>query len=231
MGLPTNHYLLAACRSAYRDTIVAAAFPENWHLVSNRDELAQALTAVEPRYIFFLHWSWIVPAELLDHWECVCFHMTDVPFGRGGSPLQNLISRGHRGTKLSALRMTDEIDAGPVYLKEELSLEGGTAEEIYLRACRLSLAMARRIADREPTPLPQNGEPTIFPRRKAAESEIGELPDLLSLHDFIRMLDAEGYPKAFVSHRGFRLEFSRSALYHDRLVADVTITREEREER
>ncbi len=25
--------------------------------------------------------------------ECVCFHMTDVPYGRGGSPLQNLIIR------------------------------------------------------------------------------------------------------------------------------------------
>jgi hypothetical protein len=62
--------------------------------------------------------------------------MTDVPFGRGGSPLQNLIVRGRRETKLTALRMSREFDAGPVYMKEPLSLEGG-AEEIYLGSADL----------------------------------------------------------------------------------------------
>ncbi len=47
------------------------------------------------------------------------------------------------------------------------------------------------------------------------------------MHDFIRMLDAEGYPRAFLQHSGFRFEFSRSALYDGRVVADVTITRVE----
>ncbi len=37
-------------------------------------------------------------------------HMTDVPYGRGGSPLQNLIARGHTSTKLTAMRMTAEVD-------------------------------------------------------------------------------------------------------------------------
>jgi len=55
--------------------------------------------------------------------------MTYMPYGRGGSPLQNLIVRGYRHTKLTALRMVEEFDAGPVYLKEDLCLEGN-AEEI-----------------------------------------------------------------------------------------------------
>ncbi|MEZ5300570.1 MAG: hypothetical protein R3F11_07915 [Verrucomicrobiales bacterium] len=42
----------------------------------------------DPRMIFFLHWSHKVPAELLDRYECVCFHMTDVLMGAAGSPLQ-----------------------------------------------------------------------------------------------------------------------------------------------
>jgi methionyl-tRNA formyltransferase len=44
------------------------------------------------------------------------------------------------------------------------------------------------------------------------------------LHDFIRMLDADGYPHAFLEYGKFRLEFSRSALYEGRVVADVRIT-------
>jgi len=149
--------------------------------------------------------------------------MTDVPYGRGGSPLQNLIMRGHQQTKLTALRMTQEFDAGPVYLKEDLCL-GGNAEDIYIRATTLAAKMIEKIIAEEPTPIPQTGEVTIFKRRTPAESQVPELSSLSNLHDFIRMLDAEGYPKAFIEHQGFRYEFSRSALYDGRIVADVTIT-------
>lgn len=104
-----------------------------------------------PKYIFFLHWSWKVPLEIINNYECVCFHMTDVPYGRGGSPLQNLVVRGHRRTKLTALRMTEDFDAGPVYLKKDLTL-GGNAEEIYIRACYLSAEMIHRIVLEHPKP-------------------------------------------------------------------------------
>lgn len=195
-----------------------------WYFIKSVEQLnLQTIQSIDPRYIFFLHWSWKVPEEIISNYECVCFHMTDVPYGRGGSPLQNLIIRGHQQTKLTALRMTQEFDAGPVYLKEDLSL-GGNAEEIYIRATTLAAKMIEKIIAEEPTPIPQTGEVTIFKRRKPAESQIPELSSLSNLHDFIRMLDAEGYPKAFIEHQGFRYEFSRSALYDGRIVADVTIT-------
>jgi methionyl-tRNA formyltransferase len=54
-----------------------------------------------------------------------------LPYGRGGSPLQNLIDLGHKDTFVSALKMTEELDAGAIYLKKPLSLEG-LAEEIYM---------------------------------------------------------------------------------------------------
>ena len=59
--------------------------------------------------------------------------MSDLPYGRGGSPLQNLIIREHRKTMISAIQCVKEIDAGPVYLKKPLSLEG-SAEEIFICA-------------------------------------------------------------------------------------------------
>src|SRR5207237_9233696 len=105
---------------------------------------ASSVSRIDPRYIFALHWSWRVPAEIINNVECVCFHMTDVPYGRGGSPLQNLIARGHRDTKLTALRMTEQFDAGSVYLEETLSL-AGTSGEIYIRATRLAGSMMKRI--------------------------------------------------------------------------------------
>ncbi len=224
----SQRYLVAGCKSWHRRVFdeVLSRLAGDWHYVGDREELSLAyIREVRPRYVFFLHWSWKVPVEILEEVECVCFHMTDVPYGRGGSPLQNLIIRGHRETRLTALRMTSELDAGPVYLKRSLSLEGG-AEEIYLRASALSADMIQQIARDEMHPSPQTGVAVNFKRRKPEESQIAKLDSLEQLHDFIRMLDAKGYPRAFLSHDGYRFEFSRSALYDGRIVADVLITHE-----
>jgi len=228
---PHKRYLVAGCKSWHRRAFdeVLSKLAGEWHYVGSREQLSvEDVRRLHPRYAFFLHWSWKVPSEIVDEVECVCFHMTDVPYGRGGSPLQNLIVHGHRDTKLTALRMTPELDAGPVYVKRNLSLEGG-AEEIYLRACALSADIIKQIVQDEMEPLPQTGEPVNFRRRKPEESQIADIDSLEHLHDFIRMLDAEGYPRAFMSHAGYRFEFSRSALYDGRIVADVQITREPKE--
>ncbi len=203
---------------------VISQYPGQWHFFEFGEQLTlDRVQELKPHYIFFLHWSLRVPDELINSYECVCFHMTDVPYGRGGSPLQNLILRGHQHTQLTALRMTSDFDAGPVYLKEDLCL-AGNAEEIYIRTTYLSAQMIKRIIKEQPNPVPQTGEVVIFKRRKPHESEIPPIASLPGLHDFIRMLDAEGYPQAFIEHQGFRYEFSRAALYDGRIVADVTIT-------
>lgn len=170
-----------------------------------------ALDTLAPRYIFFLHWIWKVPAEITSRVECVCFHMTDVPYGRGGSPLQNLILAGHDATKLTALRMTDEIDAGPVYLKDDLSLEG-PAQEIYERAMGVAARLIERIVTDAPTPQPQVGTPTFFRRRRPDESAMPPLESPARVYDFIRMLDADGYPHAYLEHQGMRYEFDDASL-------------------
>jgi methionyl-tRNA formyltransferase len=222
-----KNYLVLGCKPWNRRLFEESlrVLPGRWAYVDTTNALTgDFVRKLSPRYIFFLHWSWKVPEQIVKRFECVCFHMTDVPFGRGGSPLQNLIARGHRETKLTALRMTAEFDAGPVYLKEPLSLEGG-AEEIYIRAGQLSAKMIESIVREEMTPVAQEGKPVNFKRRRPAESEIANPESLEALYDFIRMLDADGYPRAFFHHSGMRYELSRPALYDGRIVADVKITR------
>lgn len=220
-------YLVAARRRWHRQVFeeVVSRWPERWVLVTERRELTRALVdELRPRYVFFPHWSWIVPDEILSASECVCFHETDVPYGRGGSPIQNLIARGHRETVVTALRMTPEVDAGPVYDRRPLSLEG-LGEEIYLRAAYLAADMMRRIADEEPTPRAQKGAPVLFERRTPAQSRLPEGGTLRDLFDHVRMLDAAGYPRAFVDVGPWRLELSRPALRTGAVEADVRITR------
>ena len=186
------------------------------------------LTNFSPQFVFFPHWSWKVPAEIYEGFECVIFHMTNLPFGRGGSPLQNLIVRGVSETQLTALRCVEALDAGPVYLKRPLLLLG-TAEEILLRTSKLTEEMIESIVREQPIAQPQVGEPTIFHRRTPQDGNIAQLKTLEEVHDFIRMLDADGYPRAFLEINNLRLEFSRSSVKADHLFADVIIKEISRE--
>src|SRR5688500_871868 len=94
----------------------ATTTPHETRLVQRPEDLTVvALAACAPDYVVFPHWSWRIPRDVHERFECIAFHMTDLPFGRGGSPLQNLILRGITTTKLSAFRVAEELDAGPVY--------------------------------------------------------------------------------------------------------------------
>ena len=168
-----------------------------------------------PDYIFMPHWSYLVPNEITDNWECVVFHMTDLPYGRGGSPLQNLIVRGHKETKISAIRVTRKLDGGPVYMKRPLSLTG-SAQEIFVRCADIIFQeMIPMFLSEKMTPKPQEGEPVVFKRRKPEEGQITSDMELDKIYDYIRMLDAEGYPRAYMEFGGYRLEFENAELSAD----------------
>ena len=199
---------------------------ENYHFIfiSEPEQFtASFLAHSHPVKVFIPHWSFIIPEEIYSHFECIVFHMTDLPYGRGGSPLQNLILRGLTETKISALRVEKELDAGPVYLKRDLPL-WGTAEEIYIRANRIICEMIGDIICNNPLPIRQEGEVVIFKRRKPTQSNMAEVQHTDQLYDMIRMLDAEGYPHAFIENDSFRFEFTRASLKADgSICADVKI--------
>jgi len=183
----------------------------------------EALGRFAPSHVFFPHWSSKIPADIFEHFESIIFHMTDVPFGRGGSPLQNLVTRGIETTRLSALRCVAELDAGPVYLKRDLSTLG-TAEEVFLRAARLMETMIVDIVTQRIKPTPQSGEVTPFRRRVPADGDLVPAANLDNAYDMIRMLDGDGYPPAFLEAGSLRYEFTRASHRHGYLIADVRIT-------
>jgi methionyl-tRNA formyltransferase len=191
--------------------------------ISNPQQLTLSrLAKLRPRYVFFPHWSHIIEPNIFKTFECVIFHMTDLPFGRGGSPLQNLISRGISKTKISALKCNEKIDAGPIYLKRPLSLHG-SAEEIYQRATKAIEHMIVKILKKDPVPVPQKGRVTMFKRRKPTQSNLAGLKTLDEAYDLIRMLDADGYPHAFLDLGPLRLKFRRAERKTGQVLAAVSI--------
>ena len=177
-------------------------------VITEKEELTpETLRDICPKYIFFPHWSYLIPESVYGNYTCVVFHMTDLPFGRGGSPLQNLIVRGYIRTKLSAIRVDAGLDTGDVYGKEELELDG-TADDILRRASRIIFSrMIPRILEENPEPVPQQGEAVTFRRRKPEEGKLLPEMDEKTIYDYIRMLDGEGYPNAYVEMGDYRLRF------------------------
>jgi len=166
-----------------------------------------SLLKIKPNKIFIPHWSYIIPEKIYNNFECIVFHMTDLPYGRGGSPLQNLIIRGHKHTKISAIKVVKELDAGPIYLKKDLLLKG-SAQEIFDLANEVVKDMIIEIVKTKPVPIKQEGKPTLFKRRKPSMSNMNDLESLDEVYDFIRMLDADGYPHAFLETEKLKFEFT-----------------------
>ena len=197
-----------------------------FYLISQKEDFTvERIGSISPVKIFIPHWSYIIPSAIFERYECIVFHMTDLPYGRGGSPLQKLIVRGLTATKLSALHVEVGLDTGPVYLKMDLSLSG-TAEEIFVRVNKIVGKMIVEIIQNNLQPVPQEGDPVVFKRRKPEQSDMSGLEKLEEIFDYIRMLDADGYPHAYIEKGEFRYEFTRASIKADgSIVADVKITK------
>ena len=201
------------------------------YLLTNKDELSfKNIEPINPKYIFFPHWSWIIPENIYKNYECILFHMTDLPYGRGGSPLQNLIINKVYNTKISAIKVSKELDEGDVYLKEDFDISKGSANEIYINASKLIFKkLIPNILRQNPTPVRQEGDVVNFKRRTPEQSNIKMLNDvsIANLYDFIRMLDAPSYPKAYLELDNLKMELFEVIIKDGKLEGRFEVSKHE----
>jgi len=206
--------ILCSDRPWGRDLQFSEGFLEEFDVIRCDSQESLELLLLEtlnPVWIFFTYWSSYITREVFDKHRAVVFHMTDLPYGRGGSPLQNLILSGHVSTKLSAIACREALDSGEIYIQRDLRLEGST-QQIYSRAASLMPEMIEYLCQNHPILLQQRGRPLMFSGRSAAQSEMPAGLNSEKLYDFIRMLDAEGYPRAFIDLGPTRLVLSNASL-------------------
>ena len=110
-----------------------------------------------------------------------------------------------------------------MYLKYPLSL-AGTAEEILQRASALMEEMIIEIVLNHPVSTQQQGEPVVFKRRHPEDGNLAPLVELEQVYEYIRMLDAAGYPRAFLDTEHFHLEFGEANLGENFVDARVRIS-------
>lgn len=171
---------------------------KNFVLIDSNDKLTLSkIKKINPKFIFFPDWSWIVPNEIVKLNNCICLHESNLPKFRGGSPIQNQIIKGIEKTKTTAFLMNSKLDAGDILLQQDLSLKGSLGDVLsrmekndYEIICKIIQGKFKRRK--------QRGVPSFYKRRTPEQSELINLNYPKSyMYNFIRML-ADPYPNAFI---------------------------------
>ena len=176
----------------------------------------RALDQFKPDYVFFTHWNWIVKDEIHERFKCIVFHTAPLPYGRGGSPIQNLILDGVDKAPVCAIKMTRELDSGPIYASSTISL-AGSLKDIFSRINVAINDLIKEIIERNPSAAPQRGEPHTFKRLTFEDNEIPEGLELEEIYDRIRMVDHDEYPNAYITYDNMKIEFSDAKMVNNNL--------------
>jgi methionyl-tRNA formyltransferase len=184
-----------------------------FHILNKNNLNLKRLNVINPDIIFVPHWHWKIEKNIFNKYKTIIFHSTPLPFGRGGSPIQNMILKGFLSTEICAIEAKEELDSGNIFLKRNLSLEG-SANEIYVRMYKIILSMIKSLTLKKlPKPKEQKGKIIFFKRRKKEDSLVDFSSFKLNeIYNYIRMLDLDykKFPKAFATIGSYKLIFSKA---------------------
>ena len=205
-------YVICAYRPFALQLYKRLSKKNNFHLIKTSKSLSYSkIKKINPKFIFFPDWSWIVPPKIVENFNCICFHESDLPKFRGGSPLQNQIIRGIKKTKTTAFLMNNYIDGGDILMKKNLSLEGNI-DEIFERMEKNDYEIIKKIISGKFKKSAQKGRSSMYKRRLPNQSELQNLNHSKEfLYNFIRML-GDPYPNAYIKIGKKKIIFKSSTL-------------------
>jgi methionyl-tRNA formyltransferase len=156
-------------------------------------------------FILFIGWSWIIENEITQKFLCLGIHPSNLPDFRGGSPLQHQMIQGLIKTKVTLMTLSaDKIDAGSIWLKEDLDLLGDSMSDVFENLIQSSTKLLNSFLSQYPEIKStqqniQNG--SYYKRRKPVESKLSmddfSNKSLKELYNFIRSL-TDPYPNAYL---------------------------------
>jgi len=159
--------------------------------------------------LFILGCTFILPPEiLLRNTHNLVVHESELPKGRGWTPIAWLVEGGSNRIPLTMIEAAKRVDAGPVYLRSEVALEGHElVSEIRALVIREIIEMCKRFVEcyEEVVSMArdQEGDATYFPRRNRESSRLNPDMTIAEQFDKLRIVDNQNYP-AFFDYRGKR---------------------------
>ncbi len=163
----------------------------------------------ESQMCFYLSYGRIVGADLrARHGNNLVVHESDLPAGRGWSPLTWQVLQGARHIVVSLIEAAAAVDAGSIYGQTTIELSGDElVDDLRQKQAAATFGLCAEFIADYPAVLQrargQRGNPSYFPRRTPADSRIDiDLP-LRDLFNLLRVCDNTRYP-AWFEHAGAR---------------------------
>jgi len=160
-------------------------------------------------FCFLLGCGQIVPAETRARFlHTLVVHESELPEGRGWSPLTWQIVEGKSRIPVTLLEAAEKVDSGAIYAQDWLTFAGHElVDELRAAAGASALALCRRFVAEYPGSahkgVPQQGSGSYYRRRTPADSRLAISEGLEAQLDLLRVVDNERYP-AFFDSRGNR---------------------------
>jgi methionyl-tRNA formyltransferase len=171
------------------------------------------LNSVKIDYVVLIGWSHIIKQPMLGMFSFIGIHPSNLPKYAGGSPLQYQILDGITSTQVSLFRITEEIDAGEVLHRSNLSLVGNSMREVLNNLTISSITLLSEYFEGKSKieHINQDYKYRVYKRRTPNQSKIDfsliSQKDLVPFYNFIRAL-TDPYPNAYLEdEKGNKLYF------------------------
>jgi len=156
---------------------------------------------------FYLGCVKITPPEVLArNKRNLVVHASDLPKGRGFSPLTWQIIEGLNAFPICLILANERVDEGPIVYRQLIELRGDELlAELHdvVGDFHVSLAMRYLKEPQEPQSKKQTGEPTYYKRRCPEDSRLDPHKSIAEQFNQLRTVDNEKYP-AFMDFLGCR---------------------------
>lgn len=167
-------------------------------------------------FLFLISCHQIIRKQVRDQYRhTLVIHASDLPKGRGWSPLIWAILEGSSEVVVTMLDAEDALDSGDIWAQRRLTFDGTELhDEINALLFNAEVSLMDWALDHcdTATPRAQQGEPTYYPKRTPADNAIDSSRPLADSFELLRVADPNRYP-AFFEFRGqkYRIRIEKIA--------------------
>ena len=161
----------------------------------------------EGNIAFFLGFEEIVNKEALDkHKNNLVVHESDLPKGKGMSPMTWQILEGKNEISITLFEMEEKLYSGNVYLQDIMGFNGlELVSEIRDKQAEYTFNLCKKFLDSYPEILGsgkvQEGAESFYKGRNPEDSQLDFNKTIAEQFNLLRVVDNDKYP-AFFEHQG-----------------------------
>ena len=154
-------------------------------------------------FCFYLGYEEIVPADILAQYRNnLVVHESDLPKGKGWSPLTWQILEGKKRIPITLFEASEKVDSGVIYLQDWIEFDGSELiDELRKAQAKISIGLCKQFIKDYPqifeNARKQAGEESFYPRRFEMDSALDPSQSLEGQFNLLRVVDNQNYPAFF----------------------------------